>query len=297
MARELGASGIELYESGAYPEASQQLERAYQYVKVPTTGLWSARALEKTGDLKGALERYREVVAMPDDGNESQVFQDARRAARQELDFLLPRVPRLVIRLHGARPEEVRVTLDDAPLPTQSIGSELLVNPGTRRIVGWLGQRAERVTLDMPERSSGSAVLDFSPVAPEPAPVVATRQAPAPPPDDGRKTWGYVALGVGGASLVTGVVASVLASGQRSELERNCPGEECPPAFHGDVDALNTTLTVSLLGYIGAALGLGAGGYLLLTDTDDSGSESSSASAPAWSLWMGPRSAGIAGRF
>jgi hypothetical protein len=292
LARELGASGIELYESGAYPEASKQLEHAYRYVKVPTTGLWSARALDKVGDLKGAAERYREVLAMPAEPNERQVFLDARRVAQQELDFLVPRIPKLVIRLHSARPEQVRVTVDDVELPTESIGAALLVNPGTRRIVGWMGERAERVTLDMPERSSGSAVLDFSPILGAPAAKPLT-SAPVLEEDGNRKLWGYVALGIGGASLATGVVATVLASGQRSELDQNCPEQQCPPSFHGDVDTLDATLTLSLAGYAGAVVGLGVGGYLLLTATEDSGPESSSSA----SVWLGPGSAGIVGSF
>jgi hypothetical protein len=94
---------------------------------------------------------------------------------------------------------------------------------------------------------------------------------------------------------VTGVVASVLASGKETDLDTNCPAQQCEPAFHGDVDSLNSTLTVSLVGYIVAAAGLGSGGYLLLTAPDEA-----PAAAPqeaGWSLWVGTATAGINGRF
>lgn len=298
LARELGASGIELYESGAYPEAREQLEHAYRFVKVPTTGLWSARALDKTGDLVGAAARYREVLAMPVEPNEPQVFADARRAAEQELGFLTPRIPKLVIRLHAATASEVEVTLDGVVIAPERLESELQVNPGTRRIVGTLGERAERVTLDMPERSSGSAMLDFSPLpvadpqGPDPAAGVRLDTA-----DTTRQTWGTIALAAGGAALVTGVVATVLASDQRNELDRDCPEQRCGPEFHADVDTLETTLTLSLVGYLGAAVGIGVGSYLLLSDTDEAGPESSDGSSAGWGVWLGPGSAGVAGRF
>jgi hypothetical protein len=315
LARELGASGIELYESGAYPEASKQLEHAYRFVKVPTTGLWSARALDKTGDLLGAEARYSEVLEMPVEQDEPQVFADARRAARQELDFLVPRIPKLVIRLNAATPDQVAVTLDDAEVPSEQIGSEIAVNPGERRVVGTMGDRVERVTLDMPERSTGSALLDFTPLPPpateKPPPSQDARLDAA---DGSRETWGYVALGVGGASLVTGVVATMLASAQRNDLERNCPDRQCAPEFHGDIDTLNATLSLSLVGYLGAAAGVGVGSYLLFTATDDGGPESSASSTAArsravpsraasstsgasFAVWLGPASAGVTGRF
>lgn len=298
MARELGASGIELYESGAYPEASQQLEHAYRYYKVPTTGLWSARALEKTGDLIGAEARYAEVLAMPASAKESKVFVDARREANQELEFVRSRIPRLVIRLNAASAEQVAVTIDDVVVPSDQIGAEIRVNPGVRRIVGTLGERVERVTLDMPERSTGSAVLDFTPRA-----TTAAIAEPSPQPtvvdtsDATRKTWGYVALGVGGAGLVTGVVATVLASGQREDLDASCPDQACTPEHHGAVDTLNDTLTLSLIGYLGAVAGIGVGSYLLFTATDESGSESSRSPSSTLSVWIGPGSAAVSGRF
>ena len=43
-ARQLGNEGIELYERGDYAGALDRLQRAYRVVKVPTLGLWSARA-------------------------------------------------------------------------------------------------------------------------------------------------------------------------------------------------------------------------------------------------------------
>lgn len=293
MARELAASGIELYEQGAYPEASAQLEHAYKFVKVPTTGLWSARALDKVGELLGAAERYQEVLVMPVQPGEPGVFAEARLSARQELDFLNARIPSIVVRVTGTA-EGVSVTIDDVALEQGQIGKPVQVNPGDRRVLGTLGDRVERVTLSLPERATGSAVLDFSPLAkaaPEPAPAPVEKAVDSEGID--RETWGYIALSAGGAALITGLVATSIASSQESDLEQTCPASRCAPAFHDDVDSLNTTLSVSFVGYLGAAIGLGAGSYLLLTASN----EEAAKPAPSVAVWFGPASGGFSGRF
>src|SRR5262245_36361776 len=63
-ARTLGYEGVERFQKGDYPGAVERLERAYEVVKVPSLGLWSARALVKVGRLVEASERYLEVTRL-----------------------------------------------------------------------------------------------------------------------------------------------------------------------------------------------------------------------------------------
>jgi uncharacterized protein HemY len=63
-ARTLGYQGVDAYQAGDYAAAVVKLERAYAAVKVPTVGLWLARALAKTGRLVEASERYAEVMRL-----------------------------------------------------------------------------------------------------------------------------------------------------------------------------------------------------------------------------------------
>ena len=44
-ARRLAESGVESYQHGDYEKAVDQLNRAYSLLRVPTIGVWSARAL------------------------------------------------------------------------------------------------------------------------------------------------------------------------------------------------------------------------------------------------------------
>ncbi|HEY4159182.1 MAG TPA: tetratricopeptide repeat protein, partial [Polyangiaceae bacterium] len=57
-ARNLASAGVQAYQANDYPAARDKLERAYQVLRAPSLGLWSARALVKVGALVEAGERY-----------------------------------------------------------------------------------------------------------------------------------------------------------------------------------------------------------------------------------------------
>src|SRR5262245_27010829 len=106
-ARALGTAGVEAYQAGDFAGASDKLEKAYQILKVPSYALWSARALEKRGQLVEALNRYLEASSMQIPAGEASVQQSAQADAEREGEALKPRVPRLVISVQGADPAEV----------------------------------------------------------------------------------------------------------------------------------------------------------------------------------------------
>ena len=51
-ARLLGTSGVEAFQNGQYAAATESLEKAYQVLRAPSLGLWSARALAKDGQAR-----------------------------------------------------------------------------------------------------------------------------------------------------------------------------------------------------------------------------------------------------
>jgi predicted deacylase len=97
-ARTLGYDGVKAYQSGDYPVANEKLDKAYRVLKVPSLGLWSARALVKVGRLVEASERYAEVSRLPTSGGDETVQKQAQVDARAELEALAPRVPSLNMR-------------------------------------------------------------------------------------------------------------------------------------------------------------------------------------------------------
>jgi hypothetical protein len=90
-ARDLGADGVEDYQAGKYGEASEKLGRAFEILRVPSLGLWSARALAKEGKLVEASERYLDVSRLDATKGDTAVQKQAQAEAASEREALQPR--------------------------------------------------------------------------------------------------------------------------------------------------------------------------------------------------------------
>jgi hypothetical protein len=273
-ARDLGYEGVDLLQKGDAPAASERLERAYEVLRVPSIGLWSARALAESGKLIEASERYLEISRLPKAGDVA--VQDAAKAdATRERDALLPRIPAVIVNVDGAAAG--RVTLDGTAIPRALLGVRRPVNPGSHHIVAGADDTlAQDVTLK--EGETKTVVLTFTPLptlkpaAPAAvAPPMAVRSAPpqrASSPGgapSGQRIAGWALIGVGGAGLVAGGVAGVLALGKKSSIKQYCHDDACLPPAHGAVDTYNGLRTVSSVGFVVGLVGAAAGTTLLLT--------------------------------
>ena len=137
---------------------------------------------------------------------------------------------------------------------------------------------------------------------PEPEPELKPVPVPAPVPEvavsapsrpDPYRTWGWVAVGVGGAILVGAGVTGILALDLDGDLSNRCDASQrCADSLQGDIDRLDTlTLTTDILLGVGAAAVIT--GTLLLTvfSGDDAGLQVQPAVGP------GGVGASISGRF
>jgi len=266
-ARKLGTEGVRAYQAGNYDEASERLERAFSLLEAPSLGLWSARALEKKGQLVKAAERYLKTTRLPvEAGGEANVQEQAKADAATEREALLPRIPELVIQIEGADPSDVEVTINGAPVKAALIGTARPTDPGTAEIVARRGSDEVRQTVELPEGQSRTVTLNLETgqaTAEEGAQVTATAEAtPAEDdraPDAGTKSrWqipvGWTALGLGVAGLATGGIFAGLAAGEYGAAADGCEDNVCPPG-HED----------QIAGYIAGGVFAAAGVTLLLT--------------------------------
>jgi hypothetical protein len=318
-ARRLGYAGIDAYDAGDYEAAVEKLERAFQLVQVPTLGLWAARALQRTGRFVEASERYTQVTRLGVTGGEAQeqmrAQEQAQAQARAEYLELVPRIPTVRVRIEGAEPTAVEVTIDDVVLPAVMIGAPKPVNPGTRKIVGRHGDEVVSEEVTLAEGQSSSMVLTFvagnavatqeaPPPAPSPTPVedTAAPSAPAPradatgdqPPADAgstQRTVGWFALGVGAIGVTAGSVSGLMAVLKKNKLSDECPDDVCAPSAHDDADTVNALRGVSTVGFVVGGVGLAAAATLLLT------APSEQTAAATVRPWFGVGSAGLVGTF
>lgn len=306
-ARRLGKEALGLYEQGDYDAALDRFRRAHDLVGLTTTGLYTARTLEKLGRLVEASELYLEASRqeLPPDAPEQHVT--AKADARKAYEALQTRIPQLTIDVENV-PDgaSATVSVDGTPVPPALIGVARPTDPGDHVVEATVGgtKRSQRVSLAEGARERIS--LDLSGTGVTPAPPSPMPPSPVPPPtpmpdepdlqgtggsSSAMATVGWVAIGLGGAGLLAGAIAGGLAIAKKGELDDNCPGGECRPEFHGDVDSFQTTRMVSTIGLIAGGV-LAAGGLVLvLTAPSDDGE------SVAVRLHLQPTGAGLSGRF
>lgn len=226
-ARQLGTEGVQAYEAGRYDEASDKLERAYQLLKAPSLALWSGRALERRGNLVEASERYLEATRLPIEGTDDRtVQQQAKADARAAHDALQPRIPRLLIEVHGAPSSDVKLTIGGAAVPSAVIGTPIPIDPKRIEVRAEHEGHTVRADVSVGEGSSAKVVIRFqgnqssaevtataaapSAAAGDPAP--STSATPTEPPRDQAPkkpgpnlTGPIVVLVAGGALLISGI--------------------------------------------------------------------------------------------
>jgi hypothetical protein len=253
-ARELADEGANAYAARDYERALTLFERAHGLVPAPTIALFEARTLVELGRLRDARAAYLRLVSSEQRADAPAPFRAALETARTELALLEPRIPRLHVVLVGEPQQDSVVLLDGHPLAAPLLGGWLLVDPGSHSLsVRTARGQSQPVQLALAEGESEQVRLE-SPRA----------------PTDPRRTWGYVGLGVGGASLVLGVTAGLLAIDAHDDAERGCPGNRCVPGSSGadSVERFRAWRTVSTVGYVLGGVGLGTGLALVLASDE-----------------------------
>ncbi|HET9932046.1 MAG TPA: hypothetical protein VFQ35_15190 [Polyangiaceae bacterium] len=291
-ARELWLEGQQAYQSGDYVRAADRFDRAYELERVPPLGLWVARSLMQAGRWVDALDRYREVAdqSLPSDASSRDWA--ARRVAKLERQQLLPRVPNVIVLLAGAPSSEVTVEVNGTFLPSEFLGIARAVDPGPVRVHGEHGKQTADANIDIAEGETRTVQLSFA----EPPPKREPARSVAPPlrpssRGEVQRVVSFVAVGVGGAALLTGGVFATLAAGDEGRLLRDCPMSRCPASYRSNVETYESKKTVATVAlWSGAALAT-AGLVLYFTLP-----KSTPSSRALGAFWAGSH-AGVWGRF
>ena len=306
-ARDLGYAGVEAYQKGDYATASTKLEKAYAALQAPSLGLWSARALVKLGKLVEASERYVDVTRLEVSSGEAAVHEQAKKDARTEHEALVPRIPKLIVRVSGVDESEVSVTIDGAPMANALIGEQRPVNPGAHLVIGKRGDETVEGRVSLVQGGQDSVELVFK-GGPLPAaattsgtaPAKAGEEAAASPTTDsvkaesrggsGLRTVGWISLVAGGVSLVAGGITGIVSLDWKSQIEND-------DELYNDANEsrYNTLSTISLATLITGGV-LTTAGIVILVATPSS-SSAQQGTAPFVAVRVGPGSLGVRGAF
>jgi len=312
-ARELGEDGQRALGAKDYKRAEDDFRRANTLVHAPTLVLGLARALAGEGKLVDAQEAYKSIIREGVAPGAPDAFKHALDAANAEVQDLAPKLGGVTIRVQAAGGGEVpglHVTLDDGSVAAAMVGVRVVADPGAHVVRASAdGFKPATLNVTVPVGGSVDAPLVLSKddsigsVAPAPAAAPASQTTAPPstpespsPSSGGSRIWPWVAYGVGGAGLVTGVITGAMAVSKRSSIVSHCTSSGvCPPDQSSGIDTYNTLGLVSTVGFVVAGVGAAAGTLLLVLQP--------SADAPSRATGLsvhpviGPASVGFVGSF
>jgi hypothetical protein len=166
----------------------------------------------------------------------------------------------MTVRVVGSVPSGAKVTRNDVELSEASLGSALPVDPG-----------AYTVTVSAPGRATTSTSVT---VAEGTASTVEVR-AGAPTEGAGggikaspsTRTAGWVMGGIGVAGVAVGSVAGILTLSHKGTVNDHCNAgtKVCDQTGYDAAQSGKTLGLITTTGLVAGALGIGIGGYLLLS--------------------------------
>ncbi|HVR19223.1 MAG TPA: hypothetical protein VMS65_06000 [Polyangiaceae bacterium] len=299
-------NGVELIQGTPpnYQDAYYQFKLAYEKSKswkvLGNLGLCSFK-LERDGE---ALDAYNEYLK----SGGAEIDPDERKAL--ERDVLVITGNSAAVNLASSVPEvEIIDARAGSSVPPQTYKFQagtlaLRLRAGTHTLTAttpdgkqerWEVQLSPGKTIEHQFNFGGGAVA----VVPPPGTPPPGEPAPAPADESGGgsplRTVGFVALGVGGAALIGGVVTGFMAKGKEDDATSQCVGKVCPSAAEKDFDSASSLAGVSTALYIGGGVLAAAGVGLVVFGGGGKESPPATARAPKLELspYLGPTGAGV----
>jgi hypothetical protein len=252
-------------DAGKLAEACAKLAESHRLDPSPGTVLNLAICHEKEGKIASAWAEFKEAEAL----STASGRQDRADYARKRAATLEAKLSRLVVEI-ASPPEGMVIRLEGKELRAAAMaGSGMPMDPGKYSVEAAApGKKAWSGTVIV-ESGPSTARLVIPAMADAPAAASAAPKAPPPPEDSSgstRRVVGYVAGGLGIASLGVGAAFGGLTLAKAAEVQDLCG--DAPKCSRAGVDANTTAKTMALVSDIslgaGAALA-GAGLVLILT--------------------------------
>lgn len=190
-------------------------------------------------------------------------------AARDRLNVLETRIPRLTVSLAQSAPPGTTVKCDGKALGADEVGTPVPRDPGEHTCVAVAPGRQEKPqTVTLKESSTGE--LTVAPGDPIPVGPVGGDVQPLPQSGSGKRTAGFIVGGIGVASLVFAGISGVIILNEKSTADSGCPGKtNCSPDALSAISANKTWLPINMVAWIVGVAGVGTGAYLVITGKDD----------------------------
>lgn len=281
----------------------KQMEKAltgfrasYDTVASPNSLLMVARTLVALDRIEEAFTVYDEATRVAQEAAaKDKKYEPAVEAAKKELEDLRPRVALVTLEVVGATPD-TELFVNDQPVPRDQWGKEMPLRVGAASVTAKApGKPDFQQDLTVSGGASNQRIDLQSFWAPAPPPVDTTGETKAEGSVDllglDKRTWAYIAGGVGAAGIVTFGVFGAMNRSKFNSLEEDCPSAVCLTDRSDDIDAGKRYQTIANVGLVVGVVGLGTGTALYFL-SDDKGQEQ-----PTTQVGFGPGSVTVQGTF
>ena len=313
-ARGLMTEGRSARDRNDLKAALKAFSAADALMHVPTTGLEVARTQVAMGQLVEARDTALRVARSQAKADDPTPFKQARDAATALTEELEGRIPALTVTLKNV-PEgaTAAVTIDDASVPTEALGSPRRLDPGHHVIVAKAGTAEGKQEVDLAEKDRKEVAIEL-PAEAAPAAAAATPDASAgaeqPPETTGKsgfsKALMFGGFGLAGAGVIAGTITGIMSMSKTNGVKSSagCAGSVCGPAEYDDINSAKSLATISTVSFVAAGVGavLGVVGVITGNGSSAASPSTSPEKAPDETTsriepWVGFGAAGLRGTF
>lgn len=305
-ARQKYQEGKQAFGAGKFDDALAGFRASYEIVPSPNSHLMVVNTLVEMGKHS---EAYSEAEAVATEAEAAAAaghakYQATADAARRTMEWLRSRIGLVTVTVKDAEPGAALI-VNDKPVNAGAWGSPLPVEPGQVTVVlsSTQGEERREVTVQ-PGGEASVTIGPAPPVEPEPVqpdePVEESAGFNPFDQSDNQRLVAYITGGVGATGMILFAILGGAHLAQYSDLEDQCPNNQCPPELEEDADSgrglqtgANVMLVVGLVGLAGGAA------LFFTTDWFIGGSEDESAEEARFrpTVTVGPGSIGIRGTF
>ncbi len=254
---------------GKHEEALTGFKASYDAVASPNSHLMYARELVALERYVEAYQEFEKIIPEAEAAASiDKKYQQAADAARADMTELEAKIA--LVTVTGAGEGDI-IRVQGQEVAKERWGQPVAVMPGSVK-VELVKSSGEETSKEVDAAAGASVDVDMTPETAAP-PTETPKEETAVSTDSSKwdkRTWAYVAGGVGVAGIVTFGVFGALANSKHSKLEDECGSGACPGSLEGDRDTGQTYQTVANVGLVVGIVGLGAGTALYLMSDEKS---------------------------
>lgn len=262
-AEALFRSAREAAKKGDWRTACDRFRESHRLEPAAGTVLNLARCREELGQIASAWKRYREVVQRLPPTDRRVAYAEKKEVA------LLPRVPHLIV-LPPEHDGEFLAVVDGIEISEASFGVPLPFDPGEVAVeVRAPNREIWTTTVELEEGARVEQKLQLGdaieePVEPPRADGEDERADLGAERGSGRRTWGFTAVGLGTAGVMTGTVGAIWSLVELNTVGQHCLDDgRCDSTGYEAGQRGQSAVIMTAAGFGVGAVGLGLGLYLL----------------------------------